>query len=296
MISFYLSCVSGFLHDKYEVVVDKKQIEKLQMDLLLEGIYQCYGYDFRDYAQASLKRRLQHHLLMTHSNNYLELLSNLLNNVEAFHNFILDITITVTEMFRDPYIYKAIQKYVIPVLKTYPFIKIWHAGCATGEEVYSMAILLHENGLLDKTQIYATDINPKALETAKAGIYPAEQVKTYSKNYQNAGGKVTLSKYFHANYGSVKMSDFLKKKITFAYHNLAIDRSFCEAQMIICRNVLIYFNNTLQDKVFTLFNESLSYGGFLFLGSKETLNFSNIKDQYDCILPKEKLYQKKYEI
>jgi len=274
--------------------LDSKDLEKIEIDILLDGIRKRYGYDFRDYATASLKRRLQHNLLVSKSANYIELLDKIMHDEKAFQNLLLDISVTVTEMFRDPYVYEAVHKHVIPILKTYPYIKIWHAGCSTGEEVYSMAILLHEEGLLDKTHIYATDINIKALEIAKEGIYATELIKQYAKNYQQAGGKHSLADYYHAKYGSAKIAAFLKKNITFAYHNLAVDHSFCEVQLIICRNVIIYFNRALQDHVFELFNDSLNYGGFLFIGSKETLDFSVTKNQYECLQPKEKLYRKLY--
>jgi len=275
--------------------MDTHDTEKIEIDLLLEGILKRYGYDFRDYAPASLKRRLQHNMLVSKASSFIEVLDKILHDERAFESLLLDLSVTVTEMFRDPYIYESIQKHVFPAFKTYPFIKIWHAGCSTGEEVYSMAILLHEAGLLDKTHIYATDINMHALEIGKEGIYASEQVKQYARNYHLAGGKHSLSDYYHAKYGSAKIADFLKRNVTFAYHNLAVDHSFCEVQMIICRNVLIYFNRQLQDHVLNLFNESLSNGGFLFIGSKETLEFSTLKEKYTCLIPKEKLYQKLYQ-
>ncbi len=274
--------------------MDSPDLDRLEIDLLLEGILKRYGYDFRDYAAASLKRRLQHNLAATNSKNYIELLDKILHDENAFKALLLDLSVTVTEMFRDPYVYESIQKFVIPTLKTYPYIKIWHAGCSTGEEVYSMAILLHEEGLLSKTHIYATDINIHALDVGKEGIYPSEQMKIYAKNYQLAGGKYSLSDYYHAKYGAAKFADFLRKNITFAYHNLAIDHSFCEVQMIICRNVLIYFNRDLQNRVFELFDDSLNNGGYLFIGTKETLDFSNVKSHFECLSSKYKLYKKLY--
>ncbi|HSX20292.1 MAG TPA: protein-glutamate O-methyltransferase CheR [Gammaproteobacteria bacterium] len=274
--------------------MNAKEREKLEIEILLDGIQKRYGYDFRDYASASLKRRLEHNLITSKSKNFIELLDKVLHNEKAFENLLLDLSVTVTEMFRDPHIYDAVHKYIVPVLKTYPYIKIWHAGCATGEEVYSMAILLHEEGLLERTHIYATDVNMHALEVGKEGIYPAEQMKQYAKNYISAGGKRSLSDYYHAKYGSAKIDDYLKTNITFAYHNLAVDHSFCEVQMIICRNVLIYFNKKLQDRVFDLFDDSLVHGGFLFLGSKESLEFSSVKHNYECIVAKEQLYRKLY--
>jgi len=284
----------AFFRSSEIIIVNPKDIEKIEIELLLDGILKRYGYDYSDYASASLKRRLQHNLTSTNTSSYLQLLDKILHDEKAFEKLLLDLSITVTEMFRDPYIYEAVRTFIVPILKTYPFIKIWHAGCATGEEVYSIAILLHEEGLLEKTQIYATDINIKALEIAKEGIYPSDHVKKYTKNYLLAGGKHSLSDYYHAKYGSAKMVDFLKKNITFAYHNLAVDHSFCEAQLIVCRNVLIYFNRDLQNRVFNLFNDSLSHGGFLFIGSKETLEFSNVNKQFECLSKKDRLYKKLY--
>jgi chemotaxis protein methyltransferase CheR len=275
-------------------VLDDQAREKIEIVLLLEGIAKRYGYDFRNYASASLKRRLRHNLAASKCNNFVELLNKVLADKNCFESLLYDLSVTVTEMFRDPEVYKNLRLHVIPFLKTYPFIKIWHAGCATGEEVYSIAILLHEEGLLDRTQIYATDINLQALEIAREGIYSVEQIKKYSKSYQLSGGKSSFSDYYHAKYGSAKMVDFLKQKMIFSYHNLAVDHAFCEAQLIICRNVLIYFDGTLQNRVFKLFNDSLSNGGFLFLGTKESLSFSEIKDQFTLIAPQERLYQKFY--
>jgi chemotaxis protein methyltransferase CheR len=275
------------------VIVETK-LEKIETELLLEAIFKHYGYDFRDYASASLKRRLQHNLTVNQCKTISELLTKILHDKKAFEKLLYDISVTVTEMFRDPYTYKSIHKYVIPVLRTYPYIKIWHAGCATGEEVYSMAILLHEEGLLEKTHIYATDINLRSLEIAREGIYPADEIKKHTKNYQLAGGKHSLSEYYHVKYGSAKIIDFLKKNITFTYHNLAVDHSFCEVQVIICRNVLIYFNQSLQNHVLKLFDNSLCNGGFLYLGSKESIQYTSLKEKYEAVAPEDRLYRKRY--
>jgi chemotaxis protein methyltransferase CheR len=270
------------------------KIDKLEMELLLEGIYKKYGYDFRNYAPASIKRRLQHNLIVNDCKSFSELLHKVLNSKQAFEKLLFDLSVTVTEMFRDPYTYKSICKYVLPVLKTYPYIKIWHAGCATGEEVYSMAILLHEHGLLDKTKLYATDINIHALNIAQEGIYSEEEIKKHNKNYIQSGGTKSLTDYFYIKYGSAKIDDKLKKNITFTYHNLAVDSSFGEMQIIICRNVLIYFNQKLQNRVLNLFDDSLSYGGFIYLGSKETLRYSSIERRYEIVDSDDKLYKKRY--
>ncbi len=297
MKNYYLYYVFGY-QNNHEVVrvIDKKHQEKIDIQLLLTGIAEHYGYDFRDYASASLKRRLQQNLISSKCKNYVELLKLVLRDKRAFQYLLRDLSVTVTDMFRDPEIYRSIRKHVIPILRTFPFIKIWHAGCATGEEVYSMAVLLYEEGLLDRTQIYATDFNISALEVGKEGIYPTQLMKQYSQNYRLAGGERSFSDYYYAKYGSAKMADFLREKMTFSFHNLSVDHSFCEVQMIICRNVIIYFNRKLQERVLKLFDDSLSYGGFLLLGSKETLSFSSLKDQYKNVLSTEKLYEKTYPI
>jgi chemotaxis protein methyltransferase CheR len=198
-------------------------------------------------------------------------------------------------MFRDPLFYKSVRKEVIPILKTYPFLKIWHAGCSSGEEVYSMAILLQEEGLLEKTQIYATDFNQSILQKAKDGIYPIKYLKEYTSNYQNAGGLASFSDYYNANYDSAIFHNSLKKNIVFADHNLVFDGVFGEMNMIVCRNVLIYFDKVLQNKVIKLFKESLIPGGVLCLGSKESLKFSEQYYSFEPLFEKEKIYRKVYK-
>ena len=210
-----------------------------------------------------------------------------------FQEILKDLSINVTEMFRDPKFYLALRTEIIPLLKTYPFIKVWHAGCSTGEEVYSFAIVLKEEGLYDRVQIYATDFNRSVLDIAKKGIYPINRIKEFTANYQQAGGKQSFSDYYMADYNSVIFDQSLKKNIVFAEHNLVTDSVFAEVNIIICRNVLIYFNRELQNKVFTLFSESLINGGFLCLGSKETLQFSQNAGLYDVLNAYEKLYKKR---
>jgi chemotaxis protein methyltransferase CheR len=214
----------------------------------------------------------------------------LLNDERKFEEFIRMLSVTVTEMFRDPAFYMALREKVIPRLTTYPFLKIWVAGCATGEEVYSIAIMLKEEGLLERSILYATDINQQSLHLAKEGIFPLEFMKTYTANYLNAGGKHTLSDYYVANYNSALFDRELKRNIVFAPHNLATDRSFNEFQLILCRNVLIYFNQHLQDKVINLFYDSLCPFGFLCLGSKESLLFSGKKHHFEKVDKKEKIF------
>jgi chemotaxis protein methyltransferase CheR len=221
-----------------------------------------------------------------------DLTRRLLYDPEFFQRLVSDFSVTVTEMFRDPKVYAVLREKVVPYLKTYPFIKVWHAGCATGEEVYSLAILLHEEGLLERTTIYATDFNEAALTVAKEGIYPLKRIREYSDNYVKGGGKGSFSEYYHAQYDNVIMSKFLRNNMTFARHNLVTDQVFGEMHLILCRNVLIYFNRTLQDRVFHIFDDSLAHNAFLCLGSKENLKFSEVMDRFTEFEPKVKIYRK----
>ena len=218
--------------------------------------------------------------------------ADILHDHTIFENVVYDFSITVTEMFRNPPFYRILRDKIIPYLRTYPFIKIWHAGCATGEEVYSLAILLKEEGIYDKATIFATDFNEKALGIARQGIYSLKDVQTYTANYQKSGGKESFSDYYHAKYNSAIMNKSLSKNVMFANHNLATDSVFGEMHLILCRNVLIYFDRNLQDRVLSLFNYSLLHSGFLALGSKETLNFSTIENNYKSIDKETKIFQK----
>ena len=267
--------------------------ENIEIECLLEAIYKKYGYDFRDYSDASMKRRLQ--LLLTKSSlpNYAAMMHELLEDSNLFESILYEITVNVTEMFRDPTFYKAIRKNVIPILKTYPRIKIWHAGCSSGEEVYSMAILLKEENILQKTTIYATDINERVLKKAKEGIYPLEHIKAHTINYQKADGSESFADYYTACSNGAIMNNELKKNILFSQHNLVTDRVFSEMHLIICRNVLIYFNKILQDRTIGLFADSLIRKGILCLGSKETIRFSEHADEFNDLIEKEKIFQKK---
>jgi chemotaxis protein methyltransferase CheR len=222
-----------------------------------------------------------------------ELIPQLLYDEVFAHKLIHEFSITVTEMFRDPGFYRAVRQVVTPYLKTYPFLNIWVAGCATGEEVYSLAIVLQEEGLYDRVNIFATDFNDAALQKAKDGIYPLKEVQQYTANYQKAGGQRSFSNYYHAEYESAIMDKSLKANITFANHNLVRDGVFSEVQLIFCRNVLIYFDRTLQNWVLSLLTDSLSRGGFLCLGTKEALDFSSVYDQYKLITPGDRIYQKR---
>ncbi|MCK5033727.1 MAG: protein-glutamate O-methyltransferase CheR [Calditrichia bacterium] len=267
--------------------------ENIEIQLFLEAIYLKYGYDFRNYSKASIKRRLEQRLLRSGLPNISSMQYKILHDKSFFETLFLDLSINVTEMFRDPLFYTAIRKSVLPILKTYPYIKIWHAGCSTGEEVYSMAILLKEEGLLDKVLIYATDVNENVLKKAKEGIYPIDQIKEYTTNYQMSGGKASFADYYVAKYDAAIMDQSLKKNLVFSQHNLATDSVFGEMHMIICRNVLIYFNKELQNSVISLFNESLIRKGLLCLGSKESLRFSNYVNHFSELVTEQKIYQKK---
>jgi chemotaxis protein methyltransferase CheR len=275
--------------------VEKAKIEQIELELLLEAIYRRYGYDFRQYSQASIRRRIQHHLTRTRSGSMSELMTKILYDEALFQSLFFDMSVTVTEMFRDPWFYLVLREKVIPFLKTFPFINVWQAGCSTGEEVYSLAILLKEEGLYKRAHIYATDFNDAVLEKAKTRIYPLERIKGYTINYQKAGGKNSLADYYRAQYQSVIIDASLQKNITFANHNLATDSVFGEMHLILCRNVLIYFDRPLQDRVLSIFRDSLLYNGFLCLGSKETIHFSKVKKDFVEFGPKEKIYQCKKE-
>jgi chemotaxis protein methyltransferase CheR len=266
--------------------------EEIELDLLLQAVHLKYGYDFRNYSKAHLRRRINQRLQLSGVQTISELQNKVLWDKDFFQILIQDLSITVTEMFRDPDFYAAFRKKVIPDLKTYAHIKVWHAGCSTGEEVYSLAILLKEEGLLPKTRIYATDINKQALATAKEGIYNIKEMELYSKNYLDAGGKEKLSNYYTSKYGSVLFDQTLSKNIVFADHNLVTDGVFAEINLVFCRNVLIYFDKFLQNKVLNLFTNSLIKRGFLCLGTKESLQFSDVENTFSVIDKKMKIYRK----
>ena len=268
---------------------DRRNIE---VELLLAGIQKRYGYDFTHYSHASLMRRLQRARAQANVNRYAELLDKLLHDAQSFDEFLKAMSVTVTSMFRDPLFYKALREKIVPVLKTFPFIKIWHAGCATGEEVYSMALMLHEEGFLARTRIYATDFNKHSLDAAEKGVYPVKNIEAYAANYLEAGGINDLSDYYSDSYELVKFKDFLKEHIKFSYHNLVTDGVFGEMNLICCRNVLIYFDKTLQDRVLAKFSESLRHGAFLCLGSKESSNFTIVKPLFTPVDKKQRIYRK----
>ena len=269
-----------------------KELEKVEIELLLEGIFRHYGFDFRSYAYASLKRRLWKRIEAEGLETISGLQQKVLHDPPTMERLLMDLSVSVTSMFRDPNFYKAFRIQVVPLLRTYPFIRIWHAGCSTGEEVYSMAILLEEEGLLDRARIYATDINEAVLRTAKAGIFPLEKMQEYTQNYLRAGGVRSFSEYYTAAYEGALFSPALTANVVFAQHNLVTDRSFSEFTVILCRNVMIYFDRPLQNRVHQLFYESLPMYGILAVGSKESLRFSDVESCYEEINGREKIYRK----
>jgi len=270
----------------------KPDLERIEIELLLEGIFRHYGFDFRAYAYASIRRRLWKRIEEEGLGSISALQERVLHEPEMMEKLLLDLSINVTAMFRDPDFYVTFRQQVVPLLRTYPFIRLWHAGCSTGEEVYSMAILLREEGLYDRSRIYATDINEVVLQRAKAGIFPLDRMQEYTDNYIRAGGKESFSEYYTAKYGGALFDQSLTKNVVFSQHNLVTDRSFSEFNVILCRNVLIYFDKTLQSKVHGLFYDSLVMFGVLVLGSKETLRFMSHEDCYEQIAPPEKIFRK----
>ena len=268
------------------------ELEQLEVELLLEAVYRRYGFDFRPYAQASLKRRLWRRAYAEGARSMSELQAKLLHDPQSMERLLLDLSINVTSMFRDPTFYLAFRENVVPQLHTYPFTRIWCAGCSTGEEVYSLAIVLQEEGLYERARIYATDINESVLASARAGIFPLDKMQQYTQNYIRGGGKHDFSRYYLAAYEAAQFSKELTENVVFAQHNLAMDRAFNQFNVIVCRNVMIYFDKPLQDRVHALFYESLEQFGVLALGHKETLAFTPLADRYEELDPAERIYRK----
>lgn len=274
------------------VVRSVETIDSGELRALLKAIREVYGYDFTQYAEASIKRRSLFFMNSRNMRTIQDLSQALLGDDQVFEEFVRNLSVTVTEMFRDPAFYAALRSKVMKRLATYPFIKVWVAGCATGEEVYSIAILLKEEGLLDRSIIYATDINQHSLHQAKEGIFPMDLMKSYTTNYLKSGGKKDFSEYYVAQYNAALFDRSLRNNIVFAPHNLASDQSFNEFQLILCRNVLIYFNQELQNKVMNLFYDSLCSFGILGLGNKESLLFTDKQKCFDPIDQKQKIFIK----
>ncbi|WP_045217203.1 CheR family methyltransferase [Desulfonatronovibrio magnus] len=268
------------------------EVRGIEIALLLEGIYRRYGYDFRDYARCSIQRRLEQFLEQSSCSTFSEVTSRVLRDVAFFHGLLPYFSVSFTSLFREPSVFRALRDEILPVLRTWPYFKIWHAGCATGEEVYSLAILLREAGLLERATIFATDISRPALDTAREGVYSLEAIRRGGAAYQEAGGQGSLSEHYHARYNAAVMAPALRRKITFARHNLAMDSSFGEMQLILCRNVLIYFNQELHQRTLELFWESLDRGGFLCLGDKESLGFSAADSLFTEVNAMARIYKK----
>lgn len=267
-------------------------VERIEIALLLEGVFQHYGFDFRNYASASLRRRIMQCVDAEKVKSVSALQEKLLHDSACMERFLLVLSINVTALFRDANFYLLFREKVLPLLRTHPFIRIWHAGCSTGEEVYSMAILLEEEGLYERTRIYATDMNQAVLARAKDGVFALDRMKEYAPNYLMAGGKCTLSDYYTTLYERAIFKASLKKNIVWAQHNLVTDGSFNEFHVILCRNVMIYFDQTLQVRVHRLFYESLSPFGMLGLGEKESVRFSPHEACYEELVSTEKWYKK----
>jgi chemotaxis protein methyltransferase CheR len=273
-------------------VSDQDDVEAVEIALLMEGIYRWYGFDFRNYAPASLKRRLWRRAIAEGTSTISGLQERVLHDPGVMERLLLDLSISVTAMYRDPGFYACFREKVVPLLRTYPFVRIWNAGCATGEEVYSLAILLLEEGIYDKTRIYATDFNEGVIARAQAGVFPLERMRDYTQNYIQAGGKRAFSEYYVARADSAAFDRSLVDNVVFAQHNLVSDRSFNEFQAIVCRNVMIYFDKSLRERVHGLFYDSLVKLGILGLGRRETAKFTQYEDRYEAVDPDERIYRK----
>jgi chemotaxis protein methyltransferase CheR len=268
------------------------ELEKIELDCLLDAVYRRYGFDFREYAPASLRRRVNRRVHLEELPSISALQDQLLRDPDVMQRLLLDLSINVTAMFRDPTFHLAFRAKVVPMLRTYPFSRIWVAGCSTGEEIYSLAILLEEESLYERARIYATDINDAVLERARLGVFPLAKMQDYTRNYISAGGKRSFSDYYTSGYDGAAFDRSLMRNVVFAQHNLAMDRSFNEFHVIICRNVMIYFERSLQERVFELFDDSLARLGILALGHKESLHTSARADRYQELDPLERLYRK----
>ena len=271
---------------------EKLDLEVIEIQLLTEGIFRHYGFDFRDYSLPSMRRRIWKRIYSEGLSTVTGLTEKVLHDSSTMERLLLDLSINTTAMFRDPTFYLAFRRKVVPMLRTYPYVRIWHAGCSTGEEVYSMAILLQEEGLYDRCRIYATDINEAVLQKAKAGIFPISTMQENTANYIAAGGTGTFSEYYTARYDHAIFRPSLRENVVFAQHNLVTDASFNVFNVIFCRNVLIYFNNVLQDRVQQLFLDSMEMFGILGLGKKESVRFTAVADNYEEIDAEEKIYRR----
>jgi chemotaxis protein methyltransferase CheR len=266
--------------------------EEIEIDLLVEGIYRLYGFDFRDYSRSSLRRRVRHAVETERVDTISALQDRILHNRECFERVLPALSVNVSAMFRDPSFFLAFRRHVVPLLRTYPFARIWQAGCSTGEEVYSLAILLEEERLLDRCRVYATDMNGTVLRTAKTGIYPLDAMQKHTQNYIRAGGTRSFSEYYTARYDHAMFHPALQRNVLFTEHNLATDGLFNEFNVILCRNVMIYFNKQLQARVHQLFHDSLVPFGILGIGSHESLRFTVHESSYERLAETDRLYRR----
>ena len=270
----------------------REDIERIELDCLLEAIYRRYGWDFREYSPASLRRRVWRRVRREGLESVSALQERILREPTVMERLLLDLSINVTAMFRDPSFYRALREEIVPLLRTYPFTRIWNAGCSTGEEVYSLAIVLEEEGIYDRTRIYATDLNENVLERAHEAVFPLAKMKEYTQNYIRSGGTRSFSDYYTSAYDASAFDSSLKRNIVFAQHNLVSDRSFNEFNLIVCRNVMIYFDRALQNQVHELFYESLGMFGILCLGHKESIRFTAHENAYEELDANEKIYRR----
>ncbi|MES2151518.1 MAG: protein-glutamate O-methyltransferase CheR [Pseudomonadota bacterium] len=272
------------------------QICAIEMAALVEALRQVHGYDFSGYAEASLTRRLAHWLAGSKFDSYGAAMSAVLRDAELCRQLVQDVTVNVSDMFRDPAFFKALREEVVPHLRTWPHARIWVAGCASGEEVVSLAIMLREEGLGAQCRIYATDLNEAVLEQARQGVFALKELQRFTRNYQQAGGKAAFSDYYVARYERAIFDPALLKNVVFAAHNLATDADFSEMQLILCRNVMIYFKPVLKERLLGLFDRCLTAGGFLCLGSKETLDGRRVAERYRELVAHTRIYQKQYNL
>ena len=270
----------------------KVSVEDIEVELLLDGVRRARGFDFRDYARTSLRRRIANQLEAEGVPTVTALLERVLHDPDAMNRFIEGVSVNVSAMFRDPGFFRALRTHVVPLLRTYPFVRVWQAGCSMGEEVYSLAILLEEEGLLDRCRLYATDISDAILDKARAGIFPLDLMQKYTQNYLQAGGRHAFSEYYTAGYEHALFRPSLRDQVVFAQHNLVTDGAFNEFNLVLCRNVMIYFNRTLQERVHRLLHDSLGQLGILGLGAKETLALSPMADAYQELDGAHRLYRR----
>jgi chemotaxis protein methyltransferase CheR len=274
---------------------DTADVADIEMELLLEAVFRRWGYDFRSYSRVHLRRRLADLLCASGLDSLSAFQGAILRDEGRLRALIAALSIQVTDMFRDPAAYRFMRGMILPVLATWPSLRIWHAGCASGEEVYSMAILLEEGGLLDHSRIFATDMSMEAVARAREGVYPAARMRDFTENYRHAGGSASFSDYYSANYNSAILDPRLRRAVTFSQHNLAGDGVFGEMNMVVCRNVLIYFARPLQDRALTLFADSLGHGGILWLGSKESLAFSSVANKFETVNEEYRIFRKRHD-